>query len=585
MATCPICGEHFEEGAKYCHRDGTALVPESERIGQVVGGRYRLVAKLGEGGVGEIFVAEHIYLGKGVAVKLLRPQVASDPDAVGRLQREARSASAIGHPNIVRVEDFGLSEQQAYLAMELLEGAPLGEHIARPCADLPLLFEIMAQVCDGLAAAHAAGVIHRDLKPANIVITQAEDGGLLAKVLDFGIAKLSTGDANLTRTGTLVGTPYYMAPEQALGNAVDHRADIYAIGVMLYEFVTGSVPFDADSFIAILHKHTADPPALPSSRLPAGALSTDVDHLILRCLEKSPEARFSDMASLAGHLRQLAAGEPLAADPARAPAPVPAPGYGHDEERSSLGRAETAAEDSSEPAGDAEASRRARRSLDTGAATGPGSETDFGATRPGPVARRRVGLGVALGVGGAAVLGAIAVGATRGTGDAEAGGGPPDAASGWLSQDAGPGDADPADAELAPQEPEPWSYADEHSALSYRATVRPAVAEPRSRLDVELEIEPEDPALADAIARGNVEARFHFEYYRDHRPVSEVARDVGEDGEVVAILSVPDPGKYHVGVNLRDEHSEYASFRFDICVGADPRVPEEADDICPRMNP
>jgi eukaryotic-like serine/threonine-protein kinase len=556
MATCPLCGERFED-AQFCPTDGAKLEEDapSPRIGQVIDGRYRILAKLGEGGVGEIFAAQHLYLDKRVALKLLRPAFAADPEAVKRLEREARSASAIGHPNIVRVEDFGRGEEQAYLAMELLEGESLEAYLERGGDDAATSFEVIAQVCDGLAAAHAAGVIHRDLKPANIVLTRADHGGYVAKVLDFGIAKLATGDANLTRTGTLVGTPYYMAPEQALGAPVDQRADVYAIGVILYQLVTGAVPFWADSFIAILHKHTSVPPTPPSERCPDGGITAEVDALILQCLAKNPDERIQDMAVLGAELRRLAGG-------------------GLDLRMPS--------------AGDATPRRRPGLSSPSSSPSAPSPQPRVGSVSPrpaaavtSPTARRRGRLPVAIAAAVVLVAGALVARSMArdeplaAVADASAEQAPPDAAHAGISDAGAPRDR--------ASERERFEFEGEVDALAFAVAISPPVPQPRSRLDVELEIEPRDDELARAIARGEVEARFHFEYYRDHRVVAEVARDVSAEGAVRGILSLPDPGKYHVEVVLRAAGEDVAEVRFDLCVGAELGTPE-ARELCPQMN-
>ncbi len=555
MATCPQCGESFED-AQYCPIDGASLDESVNRIGQVVGERYRVRAKLGEGGVGEIFEAEHLYLDKRVALKLLRPAFAADPEAVRRLEREARSASAIGHPNIVRVEDFGRSEAQAYLAMELVEGESLEAYIKRGDGDAHLALELVAQVCEGLAAAHAAGVVHRDLKPANIVLSRGEQGELVAKVLDFGIAKLVTSDANLTRTGTLVGTPYYMAPEQALGAEVDHRADVYAVGVILYQLMTGAVPFSADSFIAILHKHTSEEPAAPSTRV-AGGLPEAVDRLILRCMAKKPADRYQDMQSLRDELRALAGGDLDALPLARSKSPE-------------LGR------------GDGDRSEGSQSGVSIGAeVTDRLAQSD---KPPSREPRRRAGLSVA--VVALAVVALFAGALALRSGGMDAGASALDAGAGVSLDAAAPGAADAETPDAAPQpaERDAWTFEGEDGAMRYAAAVIPALPQARQRLDIELDIEPIEPELMAAIAAGQAEVRFAFKFYQDHRTVAEIARDLGEDRLVRAILSPPDPGKYHVDVWIQGDGREYARFYFDICVGADARDPEAREALCPDMH-
>src|SRR5215468_8442366 len=210
-------------------------VPQAQSaslVGQTLDGRYRILRKLGEGGMSEVYVAEHVFIEKKFAIKLLRQDIVSNPEAVTRFLRGARSASSIGHRNIVAIEDFGqLADGRIYMCMELLHGAALNDLISQPMG-IDRLLNIMIQTGHGLAAAHAKGIIHRDMKPENIFVTIGPNGEDIPKLLDFGIAKVAghDGQNNLTRTGTIFGTPYYMAPEQALGNPVDARTDIYAVG-------------------------------------------------------------------------------------------------------------------------------------------------------------------------------------------------------------------------------------------------------------------------------------------------------------------------------------------------------------------
>jgi serine/threonine protein kinase len=273
---------------------------------QIIDGRYRIVAKLGEGGMGEVYAAEHIHIDKRVAIKLLRREILTHPEAVTRFRQEARSASSIGHENIIAIEDFGqLPDGRIYLCMELLDGKPLNDLLDEPLQPDRVL-NILIQTCHGLAAAHRKGIVHRDMKPENIFVTITPTGAEVPKLLDFGIAKVqgNDGDNHLTRTGTIFGTPYYMSPEQALGQRVDHRADVYAMGVIMYECFTGSIPFGGDSFMGILTKHITAEPTPPAQRafengrvLPAG-----IENVILRAMKKDPDHRYATMDELVQEL-------------------------------------------------------------------------------------------------------------------------------------------------------------------------------------------------------------------------------------------------------------------------------------------
>ncbi len=277
------------------------LAPPS-LIGEVLDGRYRLVKKLGEGGMGEVYAAEHVHIEKRFAVKLLRQEIVSNKEAVVRFRQEARSASSIGHRNIIAIEDFGeLPDGRIYMCMELLNGAPLNDLIRQPMS-AERLVNILIQTGHGLAAAHAKGIIHRDMKPENVFVTTTPTGEDIPKLLDFGIAKVAGNDGqnNLTRTGTIFGTPYYMAPEQALGNAVDARTDIYAMGVIMYEVFAGSLPFQGESFMGILTQHiTTEPEPIAQRAAKAGRqLPPGIEGIVLRCMQKDPNNRFASMDEL-----------------------------------------------------------------------------------------------------------------------------------------------------------------------------------------------------------------------------------------------------------------------------------------------
>lgn len=278
-------------------------------VGQILDGRYRLIRKLGEGGMGEVYAAEHIHIEKRFAIKLLRPEIVSNAEAVTRFRQEARSSSSIGHRNIIAIEDFGqLSDGRIYMCMELLNGAALNEVITQPIG-IDRLLNILIQTGHGLAAAHAKGIIHRDMKPENVFVTVGPNGEDIPKLLDFGIAKVSGNDGqnHLTRTGTIFGTPFYMAPEQALGNPVDARTDIYAVGVIMYECFSGSLPFQGDSFMGILTQHiTMDPEPVAQRAARAGRqLPPGLADVITRCMQKNPAQRFSTMDELVNVLVQI----------------------------------------------------------------------------------------------------------------------------------------------------------------------------------------------------------------------------------------------------------------------------------------
>ncbi|WP_146158383.1 serine/threonine-protein kinase, partial [Enhygromyxa salina] len=273
--------------------------------GAVVGERYRIVRLLGEGGMGRVYEAEHTVLRRRVALKLLRREAQESSENLARFQQEALAASRIQTPEIVEIVDFashvGPAGQQTYMVMELLAGESLEawlEHEGR----LDHALELLAQLCEGLAAAHAAGVIHRDIKPANVFCCAP---GPQLKILDFGIAKITEGGQGFqTQQGSLLGTPYYLAPERVMGAQLTPAADIYSVGVILYELLTGNVPFTAQSFVGILALHVHSEPLDPRQAAPDRLIPDAIAALCMRLLTKEP-ARRPSAAALALELRAM----------------------------------------------------------------------------------------------------------------------------------------------------------------------------------------------------------------------------------------------------------------------------------------
>ncbi len=271
-------------------------------------GSYKLTSLLGEGAMGRVFKARHMRLGRTVAIKILNPEYAARPDVVKRFFREAKVVNEIDHENIVEVTDFVEVPGLAFLVMELLDGQSLREIVKRRKGKWPPLnrsVAVMAQVCDALEAAHQKGVVHRDLKPDNIFVIQRA-GRDYAKVLDFGVAKLKEPDAGsyATVTGMILGTPLYMAPEQAIGKDVDRHADVWAAGVVLYELLSGTVPFKGESFADLVTKIRDEPPKPLPDRTPRREhIPPALAAIVMKCLEKKPSDRFRSMAALAEALR------------------------------------------------------------------------------------------------------------------------------------------------------------------------------------------------------------------------------------------------------------------------------------------
>jgi eukaryotic-like serine/threonine-protein kinase len=322
MQTCRICDAHSADDLRYCGACGEPLredVPVKPRgrpsqvipVGTIVGS-YRLLEVIGEGGMGRVYLAEHIRLGRKVALKMLRSKYSQNPDAVKRFFTEARAVNRIAHENIVEVTDF-VSEPDgaSYYIMEVLTGGSLFDvlHHER-VIPLARALEIVVQVANALAAVHEAGIVHRDLKPDNIFLAQRGSRTDLVKLLDFGIAKLVDPEVGIsiqrTGVGTLMGTPAYMSPEQASAGPVDYRSDIYSLGVILYELVTGTVPFQGGSYGEILVQHLTQTPRRPSTfdHLPH-PIPPELERLILHCLSKDVATRPQSMGEVEEKLRAI----------------------------------------------------------------------------------------------------------------------------------------------------------------------------------------------------------------------------------------------------------------------------------------
>ncbi|HEX2675820.1 MAG TPA: serine/threonine-protein kinase, partial [Polyangiales bacterium] len=241
MRNCPKCGAQYSDDLAYCPNDGTATTlvvasgsPADPLIGSTIDGRYRIESKLGEGGMGVVYRASHVVLKKALAIKVMRSEQAQDGEVVQRFVQEAQSSSAIGHANIIGISDFGTTgDGSVYFAMEFLEGQTLGKAMEQGPLPSERAIGIFLQITSALEAAHQRGIVHRDLKPDNIFLVKRGNQNDFVKILDFGIAKVKNAAAKITRTGMVFGTPHYMSPEQAAGQAVDHRSDIYSLGVIM----------------------------------------------------------------------------------------------------------------------------------------------------------------------------------------------------------------------------------------------------------------------------------------------------------------------------------------------------------------
>jgi eukaryotic-like serine/threonine-protein kinase len=302
VLVCPVCSLEFGSGLSHCPSDGAVLVTlnRSEKfdpaslLGKVIEGRYRVERVVGKGGMGTVYACRHVVVGKAVAVKVLSPTESRSDAALQRFIREAQTTNLLKNRHFVEIGDFGqLPSGLLFLVMELLEGEDLAHALrARSLGRLELI-RVFAQIAEALAEAHELGVVHRDLKPDNVFLTREPDGTIFVKLLDFGIAKLlDDAPSALTDTGVVLGTPYYMSPEQARGDLIDGRSDIYALGVIMYRAFTGRLPFIGDSKIGVLTRHITEPPKPPSE---LGETDLSTEQLILRCLQKDPDLRPQSM--------------------------------------------------------------------------------------------------------------------------------------------------------------------------------------------------------------------------------------------------------------------------------------------------
>jgi serine/threonine protein kinase len=371
MRICPACKTRYPEGERRCARDGEELVaddhaismsdtvenqaaagggtptpvrgktPDGQRrtpvpvrqtpsptisddgvVGGLLAGRYEVTRKIGEGGMGAVYEAQHTLIGKRVAIKVLLDKYAQKADVVARLQQEARLASSIGHENIVDITDFGETDDgRTFVVMEFLDGEALAAILQRE-GPLPprRAVAIARQIASALGAAHGKGVVHRDVKPENVFITRRNDKDFV-KVVDFGISKLvkaesddalGAGSPRLTQTGMVLGTPLYMSPEQARGeDDLDHRIDVYALGVILYETLTGEVPFHGTNYLSIISQVLGQEPKSPSQARPDLEISLALEGVVLKAMAKDRAVRYQSMAEVDADLARIERGDQI----------------------------------------------------------------------------------------------------------------------------------------------------------------------------------------------------------------------------------------------------------------------------------
>ncbi len=312
---CPQCGESYGEEHEFCPDDGTRLrdftiranAVEDPLLGSEIDGRFSVERVLGEGGMGKVYFGKQLSVHRDVAIKVLHSKLAGDQKLVKRFFREAQVISQFSHPNIVGLVDFGqdMEHDVLYLAMEFIDGTELGDLIDGYSLHPALATEIVIQACDGLSEPHSTGVVHRDLKPENLMLLARSDGRIQAKVVDFGIAHALQTETRLTQTGSVFGTAHYMAPEQASGGEVGAFTDVYAMGCILFELLTGHVPFDGDTAMQLLMAHVQEEPPLLTQFLPPSDEVDELSELIYSMMKKDPQDRPDSVLAVRDRLEQI----------------------------------------------------------------------------------------------------------------------------------------------------------------------------------------------------------------------------------------------------------------------------------------
>jgi cytochrome c-type biogenesis protein CcmH/NrfG len=314
---CPTCSAEYPVTERFCPKDGTALravtTEAANLVGSVIAERYHVLEKLGEGGMGQVYLAEHVKMGRRSAVKVMHPAMVHDANTIARFNREAANASRIDHPNVAGIYDFGETpEGLVYLAMQYVEGETLTQLVrAGGALPVPRAVEIIRQAAEGLHAAHGLGIVHRDLKPDNIMVTRDRDGQDCVKVVDFGIAKgAGPGGQKVTKTGIVVGTPEYMSPEQLSGEEVDERSDLYSLALVAFNLLTGELPFPAESTQTSMIMRLTEPPRTLAEMKPGVAWPADLEAVMRRALARQPRDRYATTRDFGRALHAAAGSAP-----------------------------------------------------------------------------------------------------------------------------------------------------------------------------------------------------------------------------------------------------------------------------------
>ncbi|HKN69281.1 MAG TPA: serine/threonine-protein kinase [Gemmatimonadaceae bacterium] len=324
---CPQCGAEYELDQRFCPKDGTTLRLQNatgDLVGAIIADRYHVIGKLGEGGMGQVYLAEHVKMGRRSALKVMNPALVKDADAISRFNREAANASRINHPNVADVYDFGETPDGIiYLAMELVEGPTLTKVIEEQ-GPLPpsRVATIVRQASEALAVAHDMGIVHRDLKPDNIMLARNRDGSDCAKIVDFGIAKAADSAAQkVTKTGLVIGTPEYMSPEQLAGDTLDGRSDIYSLALVAFNMLTGKLPFPAETAQESMIMRLTEPPRKLVQMRPEIPWTEPVQAALDRALQRDVNARYASASEFGRALSSALEG--MSAAPAPTPARAP----------------------------------------------------------------------------------------------------------------------------------------------------------------------------------------------------------------------------------------------------------------------
>jgi DNA-binding NarL/FixJ family response regulator/tRNA A-37 threonylcarbamoyl transferase component Bud32 len=305
LRRCSSCQRDLHRGFEICPFDGSPLqdAVKDTLIGRTFADRYEIISVIGRGGMSIVYKAKHKFMKRLVAIKILHPHLVMDLNNLKRFRLEAEAASALAHENIIRIYDFGLSaDGEAFLVMDYLDGLSLQQVVKRELSlSIERSLHIFLQICDGLEHAHSKGVVHRDLKPSNVVLVKEPDGSESVRIVDFGIAKIgNSGSPSITTAGEVYGSPGYMSPEQCLGQVVDQRSDIYALGCVMYETLSGRPPFRADNAFNVMNQQVAQSPQSLCELIPE--LPEDLEQIILKSLAKDPAERQQSASQLKGDL-------------------------------------------------------------------------------------------------------------------------------------------------------------------------------------------------------------------------------------------------------------------------------------------